>query len=95
MFGFGNKYSKEEFDGLEAARIKAEKTAQDSGEILEEIADLSSESELNKALYKSDENDEKNRLEEKRKELARINAEKERLLKLAEEEAYQRIDKAA
>lgn len=95
MFGFGSKYSKEEFDGLEAARIKAEKTVQDSGEILAEIADLSSSSELNRVLHRSDAEDEKRRLEEKRKELARIKAEEERLLRLAEKEAYQKFDKAA
>ncbi|MHB0978287.1 MAG: hypothetical protein ACYC1K_02725 [Minisyncoccota bacterium] len=95
MFGFGNRYSKERFDDLETGRIKAEGGIKDSGEILEGIAHLSSESELNRALYRSDEEDEKRRLEEKQRELARIKAEEERLLRLAEEEAHEEFKKAA
>ncbi len=95
MFGFGNKYSKEKFDDLEASRLKTEGAIRDSDEILTEIADLSSSSELNRALHRSDEEDERRRLEEKRNELARIKTEEERLLRLAEKEAYEKLDRAA
>lgn len=95
MFGFGNRYSKERFDDLEASRLKTEGEINDSDEILAEIADLSSGSELNRALHRSDEEDEKRRSEEKRNELVRIKAEEERLKRLAEKEAHEKLDRAA